>query len=123
MATDYQLKANRILRCALGLAAAGIAIFWTRGGLDSALAFAAASAMSVGGLWVLARGIDILGAGRNSWLKGLGFALRIFVYALAVSAILKVYPERSLEIFFGVFLPILAISLEALYESFYHART
>ncbi len=119
---EYRLKSNRILRCALGLCATGALIFLVWRGWQSALAFLAAGCVSLASLYVLARGIDILGQGRTSWLKGFGFVVRFAVYALALSAILKVYPNHSLEVFFGIFLSILAIGLEALIESHYHAR-
>lgn len=121
--TEYRTKSNNILRCAAALALAGLAVFASWRGLDSALAFLASAAVSVLSLWVLARGIDILGQGRTSWLKGFGFVVRFLVYALALSAILKVYPARDLEVFFGIFLSILAIGLEALIESYKNART
>ena len=119
---DYRLKSNRILRCAFGLCAAGALIVLIWRGWQSATAFLAASAVSLASLYVLARGIDILGQGRTSWLKGFGFVVRFGVYAIALSAILKVYPNHSLEVFFGIFLSILAIGLEALIESHTNAR-
>ena len=121
--TEYQLKSNKILKVAAALAALGFAIFAIWRGLDSALAFLSTAGISVLSLWVLARGIDLLGEGRTSWLKGFGFVVRFLVYALALSAILKVYPGHSLEVFFGIFLSILAIGIEALIESYKNART
>jgi len=121
--SEYRSKSNRILLCALALTGAGLIVFLLWRGLDSALAFVAAAAVSTLSLWVLARGIDLLGQGSTSWLKGFGFVVRFLVYALVLSAILKVYPNQSLEIFFGIFLSILAIGLEALIESYQNART
>ncbi len=121
--TEYQLKSNKILKVAAALAALGFAVFAVWRGLDSALAFLSTAGISVLSLWVLARGIDLLGEGRTSWLKGFGFVVRFLVYALALSAILKVYPGHSLEVFFGIFLSILAIGIEALIESYKNART
>jgi hypothetical protein len=121
--TEYRLKSNQILKVAGGLAALGLLVFFVWRGADSALAFLSTSAVSVLSLWVLARGIDLLGQGRTSWLKGFGFVVRFLVYALALSAILKVYPSHSLEVFFGIFLSILAIGIEALIESYTNART
>jgi hypothetical protein len=119
--TEYRNKSNNILKCAAALAILGLAVFAVWRGLDSALAFLSAAAVSVLSLWVLARGIDILGQGRTSWLKGFGFVVRFLVYALVLSAILKVYPNQNLEVFFGIFLSILAIGLEALIESYKNA--
>lgn len=121
--TEYRTKSNNILKCAAGLAGLGLVVFALWRGLDSALAFLSAAAVSTLSLWVLARGIDILGQGRTSWLKGFGFVVRFLVYALVLSAILKVYPSQDLEVFFGIFLSILAIGLEALIESYKNART
>lgn len=121
--TEYQLKSNKILKCGAGLAVLGLLIFSIWRGTDSALAFLLAAAVSLLSLWVLARGIDILGKGRTSWLKGFGFVVRFLVYALALSAILKFYPNHSLEVFFGIFLSIMAIGLEAIIESYTNART
>jgi len=121
--TDYKRKSNKILKCALGLTVAGTLIFGLWRGFDNALAFLSAAAVSLLSLWVLARGIDILGQGRSSWLKGFGFVIRFLAYGLALSAILKVYPGYQLEVFFGIFLSILAIGLEALIESYTNART
>ncbi len=121
--TEYQIKSNKILKCAAGLAVFGFLIFLIWRGTDSALAFLSAAAVSLLSLWVLAKGIDILGQGRTSWLKGFGFVVRFLVYALALSAILKVYPNHSLEVFFGIFLSIMAIGLEAIIESYTNART
>ncbi len=121
--TEYRLKSNKILKVAAALATLGFAIFVVWRGIDSAVAFLSTAGISVLSLWVLARGIDLLGEGRTSWLKGLGFVVRLLVYALALSAILKVYPGRSLEVFFGIFLSILAIGTEALIESYKNART
>jgi len=121
--TEYQTKSHNILKCAAALFFTGLAVFAIWRGLDSALAFLSAAAVSILSLWVLARGIDILGQGRTSWLKGFGFVVRFLVYALALSAILKVYPGQTLEVFFGIFLSILAIGLEALIESYKNART
>ena len=121
--TEYRLKSNKILKCATGLAALGLLIFLVWRGIDSALAFLSAAAIGVLSLWVLARGVDMLGEGRTSWLKGFGFVVRFLVYALALSAILKVYPNHSLEVFFGIFLSIMAIGLEAIIESYTNART
>ncbi len=119
---EYRLKSNRILRCALGLYALGTLAFLLARGWQSALAFLGAGAVSLASLFLLARGVDILGQGRTSWLKGFGFVVRFAVYGLALSAILKVYPDRSFEVFFGILLSILAIGLEALIESHHHAR-
>jgi hypothetical protein len=121
--TEYRLKSNKILKVAAALAALGFAVFTIWRGLDSALAFLSTAGISVLSLWVLARGIDLLGQGSTSWLKGFGFVVRFLVYALALSAILKVYPSHSLEVFFGIFLSILAIGVEALIESYKNART
>ncbi len=121
--TDYRTKSNKILKVALALALLGAAVFAAWRGLESATAFLATAAISVLSLWVLARGIDILGQGKTSWLKGFGFVVRFLVYALALSAILKVYPGHPLELFFGIFLSILAIGVEALIESYTNART
>ncbi len=121
--TEYRLKSNKILKVAAALAALGFTIFVICRGPDSALAFLLTAGISVLSLWVLARGIDLLGEGRSSWLKGFGFVVRFLVYALALSAILKVYPGHSLEVFFGIFLSILAIGIEALIESYKNART
>jgi hypothetical protein len=121
--TDYQIKSNKILKCGVGLALTGLVVFAVWRGRDSALAFLSAAVISMLSLWVLARGIDILGQGRTSWLKGFGFVVRFLIYALALSAILKVYPSQNLEVFFGIFLSILAIGLEALIESYKNART
>ena len=121
--TEYRLKSNKILKCAAGLAVLGLLIFLVWRGIDSALAFLSAAAIGVLSLWVLARGVDMLGEGRTSWLKGFGFVVRFLVYALALSAILKVYPNHSLEVFFGIFLSIMAIGLEAIIESYTNART
>jgi hypothetical protein len=121
--TEYRLKSNKILKVAAALAALGFAVFTIWRGLDSALAFLSTAGISVLSLWVLARGIDLLGQGSTSWLKGFGFVVRFLVYALALSAILKVYPSHSLEVFFGIFLSILAIGVEALNESYKNART
>lgn len=121
--TEYRLKSNKILKAAAALAALGFAVFAIWRGLDSALAFLSTAGISVLSLWVLARGIDLLDQGRTSWLKGFGFVVRFLVYALALSAILKVYPGHSLEVFFGIFLSILAIGIEALIESYKNART
>ena len=121
--TEYRLKSNKILKCAGGLAALGLLIFLVWRGIDSALAFLSAAAIGVLSLWVLARGVDMLGEGRTSWLKGFGFIVRFLVYALALSAIVKVYPNHSLEVFFGIFLSIMAIGLEAIIESYTNART
>ena len=88
--TEYQIKSNKILKCAAGLAVFGFLIFFIWRGSASALAFLSAAAVSLLSLWVLAKGIDILGQGRTSWLKGFGFVVRFLVYALALSAILKV---------------------------------
>ena len=121
--TEYRLKSNKILKVAAALAALGFAVFAIWRGLDSALAFLSTAGISVLSLWVLARGIDLLGEGRTSLLKGFGFVVRFLVYALALSAILKVYPGHSLEVFFGIFLSILAIGIEALIESYKNART
>ena len=121
--TEYRLKSNKILKCAAGLAALGLLIFFVWRGIDSALAFLSAAAIGVLSLWVLARGVDMLGEGRTSWLKGFGFVVRFLVYALALSAIVKVYPNHSLEVFFGIFLSIMAIGLEAIIESYTNART
>jgi hypothetical protein len=121
--TEYRLKSNKILKVAAALAALGFAGFTIWRGLDSALAFLSTAGISVLSLWVLARGIDLLGQGSTSWLKGFGFVVRFLIYALALSAILKVYPGHSLEVFFGIFLSILAIGVEALIESYKNART
>jgi len=121
--TEYRLKSNKILKVAAALATLGFAVFGIWRGLDSALAFLSTAGISVLSLWVLARGIDLLGQGSTSWLKGFGFVVRFLVYALALSAILKVYPGHSLEVFFGIFLSILAIGIEALIESYKNART
>lgn len=121
--TEYRAKSNKILKCAAALAVAGTAVFGSWRGFHSATAFLSAAAVSVLSLWALARGIDILGEGRTSWLKGVGFVVRFLVYALVLSAILKVYPGQNLEVFFGIFLSILAIGLEALIESYKNART
>jgi len=121
--TEYRAKSNNILRCAGALTVLGLAVFAPWRGRDSALAFLGSAAVSVLSLWVLARGIDILGQGRTSWLKGFGFVVRFFIYTLALSAILRVYPTRNLEVFFGICLSILAIGLEALIESYKNART
>ncbi|MCX6611502.1 MAG: hypothetical protein NTW74_11705 [Acidobacteria bacterium] len=121
--TEYQIKSNKILKVAAALAGVGFSVFAIWRGLDSALAFLSTAGISVLSLWVLARGIDLLGEGRTSWLKGFGFVVRFLVYALALSAILKVYPGHSLEVFFGIFLSILAIGIEALIESYKNART
>lgn len=119
--TEYRAKSNNILRCAGGLAVLGLAVFASWRGRDSALAFLGSAAVSVLSLWVLARGIDILGQGRTSWLRGFGFVVRFLIYALALSAIIKAYPTRNLEVFFGIFLSILAIGLEAIIESYKNA--
>jgi hypothetical protein len=121
--TEYRVKSNQILKVAGGLAVIGLLVFLVWRGVDSALAFLSTAGVSVLSLWVLARGIDLLGQGRTSWLKGFGFVVRFLVYALALSAILKVYPSHSLEVFFGIFLSILAIGIEALIESYTNART
>lgn len=121
--TDYTQKSNRILKCAGVLALLGSFVFYFWRGGESSLAFTGAAALSVLSLWVLARGIDILGQNRTNWLKGVGFVVRFLVYALALSAIIKVYPGRSLELFFGIFLSIAAIGLEAFIESYQNART
>lgn len=121
--TEYRIKSNKILKVAAALAGLGFGIFAIWRGLDSALAFISTAGISVLSLWVLARGIDLLGQGRTSWLKGFGFVVRFLVYALALSAILKVYPGRPLEVFFGIFLSILAIGIEAIIESYKNART
>ncbi len=121
--TDYRQKSNRILKCALAIALLGVPTFWLTRGSTSSLVFACSALIGLGSLWILARGIDILGQGKTHWLKGFGFVVRFLVYALALSAIMKVYPGRSLELFWGVFLPIAAIGLEALIESYQNART
>ena len=121
--TEYQTKSNNILKCGVGLTVTGLAVFAVWRGRDSALAFLSAAVISMLSLWVLARGIDILGQGRTSWLKGFGFVIRFLIYALALSAILKVYPSQNLEVFFGIFLSIMAIGVEALIESYKNART
>ena len=121
--SEYKLKSNKILKCAVGLAGLGLLIFFFWRGSGSALAFLSAAAVSLLSLWVLARGIDLLGQGRTSWLKGFGFVVRFLVYALVLSAILKTYPNHSLEVFFGIFLSIMAIGLEAIIESYTNART
>ncbi len=121
--TEYSRKSNRILKCALGIAVLGALAFLLSRGLDSCLSFSSAALVGLASLWVLARGIDILGQGKTHWLKGFGFVVRFLVYALVLSAIMKVYPGRSVELFFGIFLPILAIGLEALIESYQNART
>ncbi|WP_031498505.1 ATP synthase subunit I [Bryobacter aggregatus] len=120
---EYRSKSNRILRCALILMAIGTAVFLIWRGQQSGLAFVASATVSLASLYMLARGIDILSSGRKTWLKGFGFVIRFAVYAVALSAILKVYPKQPLEVFFGIFLSVLAIGFEALIESYKNART
>jgi hypothetical protein len=121
--TDYRQKSNRILKCALAIALLGVPAFWLTRGPTSSLAFACSALIGLGSLWALARGIDILGQGKTHWLKGFGFVVRFLVYALVLSAIMKVYPDRSFELFWGIFLPILAIGLETLIAYYQDART
>jgi hypothetical protein len=121
--TEYRQKSNQILRVGVALAALGIVAFAARRGLDSALAFAATASIGLISLWVLARGLDILSEGKPSKLKGVGFVIRFAIYAAALSAIIRVYPDKQLELFFGIFLSVLAPGIEALIESYRNART
>lgn len=121
--TEYRHKSNQILRVAFALALFGIVVFASWRGLDSALAFAATASIGLISLWVLARGLDILSEGKPSKLKGIGFVIRFAIYAAALSAIIKVYPEQQLELFSGIFLSVLAPGIEALIESYRNART
>lgn len=121
--TEYRLKSTRILKFALGLFASGTLVFAAWRGRESALVFLATAGISALSLWVLARSIDILSDRHPSRLKGIGFVVRFLLYGFALSAILKVYPGHSLELFFGIFLSVMAIGLEALFESHNNART
>jgi hypothetical protein len=120
--TEYELKARRILQVAGALTIGGAAVFAAMGGLDAAIAFALACAVSVGGLWVLARGISAFTQKRPSGFTAVLFLSRLFAYAFALSAMMKVYPGQATPIGFGICVAIAAIILEALIESFSHAR-
>jgi hypothetical protein len=115
--TPYELKSKRILLTAVALTALGALALLVSNSPEAAVAFTLAAAVSVGGLYILARGIAAFTHKRPGGFTALLFLSRLFLYAFALSAMMKVYPGQATPIAYGICVAIAAIILEALLES------
>jgi hypothetical protein len=121
--TEFEQRLRRILRLEAALVSLGAILFGLLGSMESAGAFLAAGLLSLTSLIVLGAAARAVGGGRFSWFLGLLFVTRLLLYALAFSAILKVYPNRDTELATGLLASVAAILIEAIFTTNQDART
>lgn len=123
---ELNAKVARILRVEAGLVVAAAMLIGLWRGSEGFFAFLAAAGVSLGSFLLLAGFARLLGGHTSGAFPVLLVVLlmgRFFLYASVISAILRIYPKRDLELLFGLLMSVGAIFLEAIYSANHDART
>lgn len=120
---ELAARVRRIVGVEIGLIAAGTLGFLWWKGFASSGAFLAAALVSLTSFVVLAWAAKLVGGGSFNLLLGILLLGRFFVYAAVISAILKVYPGRDLELLLGLLVSVASILIEAIFSAYQDART
>ena len=122
--TEYTAVLGRVRQIYLVLVVAGTIGFAAQGNRRNAASFLAGAAISGVSFWLLKRLVDDVGAALEGHKpRGASvLALRLLLLGGAMFAILKVYGASPNYLCVGLLIPVVSITLEALYEWIY-ART
>ncbi len=121
--TEYTVVLRRIRQLYVVLVVAGTIGFAAQGNRRNAISFLAGAALSGLSFWLLKRLVDDLGTaleGRKP--RGVTMVLHAFRLLLlggATFAILRVYGASPNSLCVGLLVPVVSITLEALYEWIY----
>lgn len=128
--TFYVQIYHRLVRIMIALALAGSVAVWLRYGGKNALVFFAGSLIALLNFHWLKRTLDAIGerleaTGRtpSSWGVVIRFLLRYVLIAATAYVILKSTTNSLYGFFGGLFLPVGAILIEAVYETYKALRT
>jgi len=121
--TEYTAILRRIRQIYVLLVVAGTIGFGAQGNRRNAASFLAGAAISGVSFWLLKRLVDDLGKaleGRKPRAAGLAVHLvRLLLLGGALFVILRVYGASPNSLCVGLLVPVVSITLEALYEWIY----
>lgn len=121
--TEYTVVLRRVRQIYVVLVVTGVIGFAAQGNRRSAISFLAGAAISGVSFWLLKRLVDDLGTaleGRKPRAAGLVVHLvRLLLLGGALFAILRVYGASPNSLCVGLLVPVVSITLEALYEWIY----
>ena len=124
--TEYTAILRRVRQIYVVLVVAGTIGFAAQGNRRNAASFLAGAVISGLSFWLLKRLVDDLGTAleghKPRGASMLVHALRLLLLGGAMFAILKVYGASPNSLCVGLLVPVVSVTLEALYEWIY-ART
>ena len=113
---------RRVMWIQAALIGAGFIIWGLARGRLGLLSFTFGALIATACFWLLTRAISAITGGSMGVVTAVTAALRLLVAGLVIHVILRTYEVLPAAVVTGILTPVVAITLEALYELIY-ART